>query len=180
MSQWNTVSEFREEGGGLVPYCNIGGILRPVGWAALPGSQAGFIAASETIVLFQGPRGGCGKTEALIADFLQFVGIGLGAEHKGLMIRRTYPELEDVKSVAAKIIPRIFPTATYNETSSTWTFPDGATLKFRPFLDPSEWGRFHGGNTTWIGIDELATYKSLEPMQMLLSILRSSHPLARP
>jgi hypothetical protein len=177
---WNTVSEFREEAGALVPYCTIGGILRPVGWAPLPGSQAAFLAAVETIVLFQGPRGGCGKSEALVADFLQHVGIGLGSEHKGLLIRRTYPELEDIKSVAAKIIPRVFPTATYNETSSTWTFPDGATLKFRPFLDASEWDRFHGRNVTWIGIDELATYRSLEPMQMLLSILRSSHPLARP
>ena len=177
---WNAVSEFREEAGGLVPYVYVNGVLRPVRWAPLPGSQVAFLAMMETIGLFQGPRGGCGKSETLVADFLQDVGLGLGAEHKGLLIRRTYPELEDIKSVAAKIIPRIFPSATYNETSSTWTFPDGATLKFRPFLDASEWDRFHGRNVTWVGIDELATYKTLEPMQMLLSILRSSHPLARP
>lgn len=177
---WNTVQEFREEGGQLVPYCLVNGVLRPVGWAPLPGSQAAFLAMREFVGLFQGPRGGCGKSEALVADFLQDVGLGMGAEHKGLMIRRTYPELEDIKSVAAKIIPRVFASATYNETSSTWTFADGATLKFRPFLDASEWDRFHGRNQTWIGIDELATYKTLECMQMLLSILRSTHPLARP
>jgi len=147
---WNTVREFRVEGGQLVPYCMVNGVLRAVGWAPLPGSQAAFLAMVEFVGLFQGPRGGCGKSEALVADFLQDVGNGMGAEHKGLMIRRTYPELEDVKSVSAKIIPRVFPAATYNETTSTWTFPDGATLKFRPFLDASEWDRFHGRNVTWI------------------------------
>jgi hypothetical protein len=177
---WNTAQEFRIEGGGLTPYCNINGVLRPVAWAALPGSQAAFLACSETVVLFQGGRGATGKSEALVADFLQDVGIGMGADHKGILIRRTYPELEDIKAVAAKIIPRIFPTASYNETQSMWTFADGATLRFRPFLDASEWDRFHGRNVTWIGLDELATWRTLEPMQMLLSILRSSHPLARP
>jgi hypothetical protein len=177
---WNTAQEFRIEGGTLVPYCNINGVLRPVAWAALPGSQAAFLACAEMVALFQGGRGATGKSESLVADFLQDVGVGLGAEHKGILIRRTYPELEDIKAVAAKIIPRVFSNATYNETSSTWTFGDGATLRFRPFLDASEWDRFHGRNVTWIGIDELATYRTLEPMQMLLSILRSSHPLARP
>lgn len=177
---WNTAAEYRMEGGALVPYVNINGVLKPVAWAPLPGSQAAFLATAESVCLFQGPRGGCGKSEALVADFLQDVGIGLGAEHKGILIRRTYPELEDIKAVAAKIIPKIFATATYNETASTWTFADGATLRFRPFLDATEWDRFHGRNVTWIGIDELATYRTLEPMQLLLSILRSSHPLARP
>jgi hypothetical protein len=176
---WNTVDHFREEASGLVPYCTIGGVARPVGWGALPGSQAAFLAATEPLVLYVGTRG-CGKSECLIADFMQDVGIGLAAECKGVFIRRTFPELEDIKSVAAKMIARIHPTATYNETTSTYTFPQGETLKFRPFLDPSEFDRFLGRNVTWAAIDELASYKTLECMQLLLSILRSTHPLARP
>ena len=106
----------------------------------------------------------------------------MGAEYRAIMIRRTYPELEDIKAVGAKIIPKIWPGATYNGTSSTWTFPDGATLSYRPFADMTEeeWNRFHGRNVSWIGIDELATFPTLEPLQALLSILRSTHPKARP
>jgi hypothetical protein len=167
---WNCVAEFREEGGQLIPYCNIGGILRPVGWAPLPGSQAAFLAASEFLVLFQGPRGGTGKSECLIADFLQDVDIG--AEHKGLFVRKTFPELEDAKSIAAKIIPKVYSNATFNETSSTWSFASGATLRFRPFEDMRSWDRFLGRNVSWVGIDELATWDDLECMQNLLSLLR--------
>ena len=54
---WNTVSEFREQGGQLVPYVDVGGTLRPVAWAPLPGIQAAFLASTEKIVLFQGGRG---------------------------------------------------------------------------------------------------------------------------
>lgn len=181
--RWNCVSEFREEGGALVPYCNVGGVLRPVAWAALPGSQAAFLADRGTkIVLFQGGRGATGKSECLTVDAIQDIGQGMGSEYRALMIRRTFPELEDIKAVGAKIIPKIWPGASYNATSSTWTFPDGATLAYRPLLDMSEmeWNRFHGRSVSWVGIDELATFPTLEPLQALLSILRSTHPLAKP
>lgn len=170
MSKLHTAARFKDEAGQLVPYVWKDGKLVRVAWAALPGSQAAFLAATEQICLYQGPRGGCGKTEALVADYLQDVDVGM--DHKGILIRRTYPELEDCKSIAAKLIPKIYPTATYNETSSMWTFPTGATLRFRPFEDMNSWDRFLGRNVHWIGIDELATYRTLECMHNLLSLLR--------
>ena len=166
-----TVEKFKENGATLIPYCRINGVLQPVAWGALGGSQAAFLAASEKIVLFQGPRGGTGKSAALIADALQDVEL-VGAQYRAIMIRKTYPELEDAKRMAAQMIPLIYPDATYNETSSTWTFPNGATIAFRPFEDMSAWNRFLGRNVSWVGVDEIATYESPEPMLNLLSLLR--------
>ena len=176
---WNSVAEFREEDGGLQPYVWVNGALQRVAWAPLGGSQVEFLDCEELLVLFQGARGATGKTECLHVDFMR-MGEGLGPEHRGLFIKPTYPELEDPKAIGHRLIPKIYPGATYNDTKSEWTFPAGWTLSYRPFgEDPLEWNRFHGRNVTWVGIDELANYRSLRPMQLLLSILRSSNPKVR-
>jgi hypothetical protein len=147
-------------------------------WAPLPGSQVAFLASPELIVLYQGPRGS-GKTVPLIMDFLQFVGIGLGAEHKGVIFRRTFPQLDEVIALAKIWIPKLYPGATYNATHYVWTFPDGATLRFRQLFDENDFEQFQGQSLSWVGMEELANWPNLEPMKLMLSCLsRSTHPLS--
>lgn len=175
----NAVAEYRPNAAGvLVPYVYVNGILKEATWAPLPGSQAAFLACPELIVLYQGPRGS-GKTLPLLMDYLQFVGLGLGPEHKGVIFRRTFPQLDEVISLAKIWIPKLFPGASYNATHYTWTFPDGATLRFRQLLDEGDFEQFQGQSLSWVGMEELANWPNLEPMKLMLSCLsRSTHPLS--
>lgn len=174
----NSAQEYREINGELVPFVMVDGKLTRVAWAPLPGSQVPFMASAEQVVLYQGPRGS-GKTLPLLMDFCQFCNIGLGPEHKGILFRQSFPQLDEVISIARVWVPRIFPTASYNATHYMWTFPAGETLRFRQLPDEAAYENFHGQAATWIGMEELANWKNLEPMKLLLSLLnRSTHPLA--
>lgn len=170
---FSTVQEFREIDGRLEPFVEIDGKLVQVAWAPLPGSQDAFLRCKEPIVLFQGARGATGKSETLHADFLQFVGTGFGADHTGIIVKKFYPELEDLKRIGRKLIPKIHPNASFNETNSTWTFSGGETLMYRPFPDMTESDRFLGRSISWCGFDELANYEDLKCFLFMLSDLRA-------
>lgn len=178
MTAFGTVREFKVIDGALVPHVEFNGGLRPVAWATLPGSQAAFVAAIEQIVLFQGPRGGCGKTESLLIDAAQHVGIGMGPECRMLFFRPTFPQLAEGWAIARKLFPKIYPDVKFNETLMTITFPRGEVLTFRPFPDPTAFEDFQGKNIVWAGCDELANYKTSECFLLMLSIMRSTHPMA--
>ena len=104
----------------------------------------------------------------------------MGAEHDGIIFKPTYPDLEEARKVGKRLIPKIDPGATYNDTASRWTLSDGATLSYRPFLNTSdpETNRFLGRNLSWAACDELATYETPDCFLFMLSTLRCTHPLA--
>src|SRR5438105_13817950 len=121
----HTVREYRLNAAGVyVPHVEIDGELVEVGWAPLPGSQEAFLKCSEVEVLYEGTRGN-GKTIALILDFVQHVGCGFGPEWKGVLFRRTHPQLREVIALGNKFIKLICPDATYNEMKSYWQWPTG-------------------------------------------------------
>ena len=174
----NSVSEYRVSAGGiLVPYVYVNGVLTESVWAPLPGSQAAFMAVPELIVLYQGPRGS-GKTLPMLMDYCQFVGIGLGPEHRGVVFRKTFPQLDEVITLSKIWIPKVHPGASYNATNHTWVFPQGETLRFRQLFDESDFEHWQGQGLSWCALEELANWKTLEPMKLMLSCLgRSTHPL---
>lgn len=178
---WNLqVAEYRIKNGLLVPFCYVDGALREVAWAPLPGSQRAFLQCPEIEVLYEGTRGN-GKTLALIMDFCQFVGIGMGAEHRGVLLRRQFPQLEEVLALARIWIPKFFPDARYNSNDHVWTFPDGATLKFSFLEHPEQFDQNIQGKTyDWVGLEEAQTWPTPECLTLMHSCLRSGHPLAKP
>jgi hypothetical protein len=174
------VAGYLDRNGVQIPQCLIGDKLTEVAWAPLPGSQAAFLRCPEYEVLFEGTRGGCGKTLALLMDFLQFVGIGMGPEHKGIILRRTFPQLDEVISLSRIWIPKIFPDARYNGNEHCWTFPDGATLRFGFLEFPEQFEQnYQGKSFTFVGLEELANWPTPECLRLMISCLRSGHPLAR-
>lgn len=142
-------------------------------WAPLPGSQEFFLSAPEFEVLYEGTRGP-GKTLSLIMDFCQDVGKGWGAEWKGMIIRRTYPELADVIAMSKKWIKRMWPGAFYNEIKYFWQFPDGELLYFRPIATVDDYEAHHGTNYTWLGWEELTLWPDDGPFRRMQSVVRSS------
>jgi hypothetical protein len=173
---WNTLKEVREIAGQLVSFVEIGGKLVEVAWAALPGSQDGFLRCSEFEVLYEGTRG-VGKTIALIMDFCQFVGMGLGPDHRGIILRRTFPELEFVEAIARKWIPRLFPGASFNAQLHVWTFPGGETLRFGYFEFPEQFDALYQGKEfTFVALEELTNWPDPECLRQMKSCLRSTNP----
>jgi len=103
--------EWRDEDGTLAAYGKdaAGREVRAI-WAPQAGSQQTFLESPVFETLYEGTRGN-GKTDALLMDFGQHVGRGYGAEWRGVLFRRTYPELDDVIKKSLKWFPRIWPRA---------------------------------------------------------------------
>jgi hypothetical protein len=70
-------------------------------WEPQPGPQSLAIGAPfVTELMYGGARGG-GKSDYLLGDFLQ--DIGIGEAWRGIIFRRSYPELEELITRAKEI-----------------------------------------------------------------------------
>lgn len=168
------VVAWREDGGELRPFILANDQVR-VAWAPQPGSQTAFLACPVTEVLFCGSRGP-GKTDALLMDFAQFVGRGFGRAWRGILFRKTYPELADVIEKSRAWYPRIFPGCRYNESKHEWRWPNGEALLFRHAEHVRDYDKYHGHSYAWIGWEELTGWASDELYKKMISVLRSSNP----
>lgn len=126
-------------------------------------------------VLLEGNRGG-GKTDALIMDFAQHIEQGWGAEWRGILFRRTFPELQDVINKSKKWFWQVWPQAKFNEAKYYWQWPSGEILIFRQFLRDDDYWKYHGHAYPWIGWEELCTWPSLVGYKRMFSCCRSSMP----
>jgi hypothetical protein len=144
-------------------------------WTPQDGSQTLFLSCPIFEVLYEGTRGP-GKTDALLMDFLQHVGTGLGADWRGILFRRSHPELADVIAKTQKWFPQIFPKATYNKVEKTWTFPDGEQLLLRHIKTVDDYWAYHGHAYPWIGWEELTNWADDGAFRKMMSCCRSTNP----
>lgn len=116
------------------------------------------------------------NTDVLLMDYLQEVGVGHGIDYKGLLLREATTELGDVITKTKKWIPRIFPSAKFNNQKKIWTFEDGETLwlNYARVLDDYE--QYHGHEYPWIGWEELTNHPFPNLYLKLMSCNRSSNP----
>ena len=142
------------------------------------GSQVDFIECPVFEVLLEGERGG-GKTDCLIMDFAQHVGVGWGAEWRGILFRQTYKQLSDVVAKTTKWFRLIFPGATFNKQEFTWTFPGGEQLLLRHMNDPEDYWNYHGHAYPWIGWEELSNWATPDCFKRMMSCSRSTVPRER-
>lgn len=115
------------------------------------------------------------NTDVLIMDFLQEVGQGHGIDYKGLLLREATTELGDVISKTKKWIPRIFPSAKFNNQKKTWTFEDGETLWLNYARVEDDYEQYHGHEYPWIGWEELTNHPFDNIYLKLMSCNRSSN-----
>ncbi|MGI9434821.1 MAG: terminase [Geminicoccaceae bacterium] len=165
--------EWRSVDDGLAPFLiQKGEPDRQVEWAAQPGSQAAFLDCPVFECLLEGNRGG-GKTESLLMDFAQHVGQGYGRAWRGILFRRTYPELEDVMGKAEGLFSIAFPDAKNNLGKSFWEWPTGEKLFFRQFIKPGDYWKYHGHGYPWIAWEELTNWPSPDCYKSMFSCCRS-------
>ncbi len=116
--------------------------------------QAAFLARFEDEALYGGAAGG-GKSEALVVEALRQVHI---PGYRGLIVRRTYPQLEDLVGKSRRLYGRAFPGAVFSESRHLWTFPSGATVQFGSMPHEQDKFNYQGRPYDFIGIDELTQF----------------------
>lgn len=140
-------------------------------WSPQPGPQTLLLACPIEDVFYGGARGG-GKTDGLLGDFLAQAGeYGQGA--RGILFRRSFPELEEVIRRANEIL---IPLGwTYVAQSHTFTAPNGATLRLRFLERDSDADHYQGHQYSWMGFDEVQQWLDPSPLNKLWGSLRSPH-----
>ena len=141
-------------------------------WRPQPGPQEAAIRASFVDELFFGGARGGGKSEYLLGDFLSDVNT-YGEHWSGVLIRRTYPELDEILERSRQIFRAAYPDAEYKVGRHEWIFKNGATLKLRHLENEADADHFQGQQYTWIGWDELTSWTDMKAYHQLKACLRT-------
>ena len=108
----------------------------------------------EDEVLFGGAAGG-GKSDALVAEALRQVNIPW---YKGIILRKTFPELSELIEKSLRYYYKAYPKAKYNDQKHTWTFPSGAKIVFGDLQHEKDKFKYQGKAFDFIGFDELTHF----------------------
>lgn len=165
--------EWHETDHGLKPFVVTSQTTKEAVWAPQPGSQAAFLECPIFECLYTGTRGP-GKTDALLMDYAQEVGNGWGSDWRGVLFRRTYPELQDVIDKSKRWFPQIWPEAEFNEAKTFWRWPGGEMLFFRHFAKEGDYWSYHGHAYPWIGWEELTNWSDPVCYKRMFSCARST------
>lgn len=135
------------------------------------GPQWALVACPVEDALFGGARGG-GKTHGILLDWLSHQDEH-GKHARGLLARRSQPELDEVQAQASELFPGF--GGVYRVQARTWVFPSGASLKLRHLERDDDAEKYQGHAYTWIGVDEAGNFPSPTPIDKLRACLRSTH-----
>jgi len=116
--------------------------------------QAALMARFEDEALYGGAAGG-GKSDCALAEALR------QADHpayRGLILRKTYPQLSELIDRSAAIYPAAFPGARYHEQKHCWTFPSGAKICFGAMQHAADRTNYQGKRYDFIDFDELTQF----------------------
>lgn len=133
--------------------------------------QDALISCPVEDVFYGGAMGG-GKSDGLLGDFF-FHQLDYPQHARGLLIRRTYPELLDLIMRSMEVYEPF--GAVWNWARYMWTFPGGARLRMGHLERETDVQRHMGPSYTWIGIDEVTHYPESRQLDRLRSRLRSAH-----
>lgn len=143
---------------------------KPV-WVPNAGPQTAFLACPVYEVLYGGAAGG-GKSDALLIDALGQVD---KPRYRALILRRSYPELQELIDRSREYYPAAFPGARFNKTDKRWTFPSGARIEFGYIANDDDVYRYQGQEYSYLGWDEV-THFSEFAYKYLMSRCRSTDP----
>jgi hypothetical protein len=144
---------------------------RSLGLAPQPGPQLEMLLAKWCPEIFFGGARGGGKSIALLLDFLQDCGKGYGNGWRGVIFRRTYPQLKQLIEDSHRIYGKV-PGAAYFKKEREWVFPGGEKLEFRFLENASDITNYQGHAYQWMGYDELPNWPDLDAYDLMKASLR--------
>ena len=136
------------------------------------GPQTKFLAADEKDVLYGGAAGG-GKSYAMLIDPLRYAH---KKAHRGLILRRSMPELRELIDKSRELYPQAFPGCKFKEVEKVWNFPSGAKIEFGFLERDADVYRYQGQAYSWIGFDEITHLPTDFGWNYLASRLRTTDP----
>lgn len=131
-------------------------------WSPQP-KQKAFMARPEYEALYGGAAGG-GKSDALLAEATRQVHIPC---YRGLILRRTFPQLEALISRSMEIYSKAFPRARYRGSDHVWLFPSGAKIFFGYMQHETDKYNYQGKPYDFIGFDELTHFSQTQYMYLM-------------
>lgn len=148
-------------------------------WQPQPGAQSSAIIALWVDELFYGGERGGGKSDFQLGYQLDSA-LRFEGKSRGIMFRKTYPEMEELQSRAMEVFPDsggVYKTQPSTEYpfSNCWYWPNGASVKMRYIEHERDYGRYHGHQYTNISFDEVTEYDNPSPLYKMLSTLRSPY-----
>lgn len=114
---------------------------------------------------FYGGAAGGGKTDYLVIEAASQVNI---PEYKGIIFRRTYPELQEVIDKCEQYYPAAYPGTKFNGSTHCWKFPSGAKIYLGAMQHEKDKYKYQGQQFDFIGFDEL-THFSMSQYEYLRS-----------
>jgi hypothetical protein len=147
-------------------------------WIPQRGPQLAALEADWCDELFFGGARGGGKSDFQLG-YQEDGALRYGKGHRGIMFRKTYPEMEELQGRAMEVFPasgafyKTQPSADY-PFSNCWYWPSGASTKMRYIERESDYGRYHGHQYTRISFDEVTEYATPAGLLKMLSTLRSA------
>lgn len=148
-------------------------------WEPQPGPQSSALLADWCDELFYGGERGGGKSDFQIG-YQEDGALRYEGKSRGIMFRKTYPELEELQARASEVFPasgavyKTQPSADY-PFSNCWYWPNGASVKMRYIEHERDYGRYHGHQYTHISFDEVTEYPTPSGMLKMFSTLRSPY-----
>ena len=128
----------------------------------------------EHEALYGGAAGG-GKSDCAIAEALRQVHI---PHYRGLILRKTYPQLSEMVDRSREIYSPSFPDAKYNDQKHCWSFPSGAKIYFGAMQHTKDRTNYQGKRYDFIDFDEL-THFTWDEYSYLFSRNRPNGPGTR-